>query len=159
MAPDGKRLYVTGLADGAGLSVIHTASARVEATVSVASSVRPFDAVVSPDQATVWVTDYTGSLLLVDATTNRVRKTLPVPGQNPRGIAMGLDGNTVLVANQDSDNLLVLEAAPGRILQTVPAGQRPRDIALKDVADPLVSELISGTADFLLFADLFGKTR
>jgi YVTN family beta-propeller protein len=170
LSPDGRRLYVTGLADGAGVSVINTATNQVDARVSVSATAKAFGVAVSPDGRTAYVTDYTNNLIVIDAATSQVRQVIPIPGQNTRGIAVGADGAWVYVANQDSDDLLAIEAATGRILRTVRLSQGPRDIAFRNrplqagpdpgavAAADFDGDGLVGLSDFFLFAVAFGAS-
>ncbi|MSS72398.1 MAG: matrixin family metalloprotease [Candidatus Latescibacteria bacterium] len=170
LSPDGKRLYVTGLADGAGISVVNTATNQVDARISVSATAKAFGVAVSPDGRTTYVTDYTNNLLFIDAATGQVRQVIPVPGQNTRGIAVSADGASIYVANQDSDDLLTIDAATGRILRTIRVAQGPRDIAFRNrpiqaVVDPnaIAASDFDGDglvdlSDFFLFAAAFGTS-
>ncbi|OGG49821.1 MAG: hypothetical protein A3F84_28510 [Candidatus Handelsmanbacteria bacterium RIFCSPLOWO2_12_FULL_64_10] len=93
-----------------------------------------------------------------------------MPGQNTRGIAVGADGAWVYVANQDSDDLLAIDAATGRIIRTVRLSQGPRDIAFRNrpiyagpdpgavAAADFDGDGFVGLPDFFQFAAAFGAS-
>ena len=166
LSPDGKRLYVTGLTDGAGVSVINTATNQADTKVSVAATARSFDVAVSPDGRTTYVTDYTNNLIVIDAAAGQVRQVIPVPGQNTRGIAVSSDGSSVYMTNQDSDNMVILDAGTLRVLRTVQLSQGPRDIVFRNQSGINVfagafdfdADGVMGISDFFLFATAFGTS-
>ena len=170
LSPDEKRLYVTGLSEGAGVSVVNTVADTVVATVDLASTARAFGIVVSRDGKTAFVSDFTNNLIIIDTATNRVQSVVPIPGQNTRGIAVTADENSIYVANQDSDNLIVIDVSTHLILRTLSLPEGPRDIAFRNrtILVDFDSSLITaadfdgsgkvGLSDFFLFATVFGTS-
>ena len=80
LSPHETRLYVTGLSEGAGVSVVNTTADTVVATVDLASTARAFGIVVSRDGKTAFVSDFTNNLI-----TNRHRNQPgPACGTRPR---------------------------------------------------------------------------
>jgi YVTN family beta-propeller protein len=82
--------------------------------------------VVSPDGSKLYVTDVTadtGSVSVINTTTNMVTATIPV-GLLPFGVAVTPDGSKVYVANEAS-NTAVIDTATNMVSATIPVGVGP----------------------------------
>jgi YVTN family beta-propeller protein len=88
---------VTGEIDT--VSVINTAIDKVIATIPIGPDFTPYAVAVTSDGSRVYVTDLNAqSVSVIDGTTNMVTATITV-GPEPRGVAVGPDGNRVYAAN------------------------------------------------------------
>ncbi|MEM9071579.1 MAG: bifunctional YncE family protein/alkaline phosphatase family protein [Myxococcota bacterium] len=69
----------------------------------------PYDLVITPDDATAFVSLWDASAVLaIDLEGGVVLDTIPV-GKNPEGLAISPDGSTVVAADSDSDSLSVID--------------------------------------------------
>jgi YVTN family beta-propeller protein len=85
---------------------------------------------VSPDGATVYVTDTEqGTVAVINATTGRINRMIKV-GQLPWQVVVSANGQTVYVANPDSDTISVINAAAGTVSSTIPVTGDPDTLAL-----------------------------
>lgn len=76
----------------------------------------------------------TAEVAIVDTATDTVEKVFPVKGAlNAIGIAYDAETNRVLIAGQNSDNLLIVDAASGETLKNVPVGAGALNVAFEPV--------------------------
>lgn len=76
----------------------------------------------------------TAEVAIIDTATDTVEKVFPVKGAlNAIGIAYDAETNRVLVAGQNSDNLLIVDAASGETLKNVPVGAGALNVAFEPV--------------------------
>src|SRR5882757_7750987 len=135
LSADGTRLYVTS-AGLDQLTVIDTA--RIldpSAVANIPVTEDPVDVVLSPDGTRAYVLGASGSVSLVDTTTNtRIGgTTMYVAGSDPRAIAIGADGTRLYVTSAGLDQLTVIDTA--RILDPsavakIPVTEDPVDVVL-----------------------------
>ena len=68
---------------------------------------------------------------VIDTRTNKVEKVFPVAGaKSASGVAFDAKTNRLLVASQGSDNLIIIDAASGRVLHDVKIGAGPLNVAV-----------------------------
>ena len=107
ISPDGHTAYVTDREDS--VSVIDTINATVTARIGVQH--QPSDVAVSPDGKHVYVAnELSGSVSVIDATTNAVTATIPLDSVRaaPTGLAVTPDGGYVYVANSGIDTVSLI---------------------------------------------------
>ena len=169
IASAGNRLYAAGF-DG-GISVVDTETGLVLQTIDTGQA-SVFRIALSPDGHRLYGTDRVGaSLLVVDLDRARLTDTVPaLNGRETRGLAVSGDGETIYVTNQDSNDLLMFNAASLNIERAYKLGDGPRGIAAR--VRPLDAPLALSDAtkadfdgngrvdfgDFLLFARGFGAS-
>ncbi len=162
----GDRLFVAGF-DG-GISVVDVQTGALVRTIDTPSA-GVFRLALSGDEKMLYATDrLNASLLVVDLEGNRVISSLPAlsGGRETRDLAVSSDGRLIYVANQDSNDLLVFDAATLEIARSLRIGDGPRGIAVwygaaaQTLEDAGPADFDgSGRvdfADFVLFARAFG---
>ena len=130
---------------------------------------RVFRIAVSPSGNRVYASDPISARLLVYEDDELLQSISgSTTSENTRDIAISDDGTTVYVTNQDSDELLIIDAATGSVRSILSVDGGPRGIAVRsvplgrsfDVEVALRSDFDgSGNvafSDFLLFASAFG---
>jgi YVTN family beta-propeller protein len=101
LAPDGKRLYVTGYdltnPSRPTVSVIDTATHQILDTITVGNA--PLGIVVTPDGTRLYVSSALDDVLdVIDTSNDTVLRTVSMPDY-PWGMAMSADGTRIYVAN------------------------------------------------------------
>ncbi len=92
---------------------------------------------ISPDDKTLYVSDFTmGSIVVMDAATGERQKEIHLPGQ-PVGLAVSKDGRTLYVADYGRCKVLAVDVAAGTVAREVIVGRRPFGIALAPKANRL----------------------
>ncbi len=119
--PAGTRVYVANVATAA-ISVINTASNTVVASVPLALPAN--DVAVNPDGTLVFaLIGYSShAIATIDAATNTVTQTRPVPGDT---FALNRAGTRMYVA-ASAGTVTVLDVATFSVLATIPAGAGAR---------------------------------
>lgn len=113
-----------------------TVTPVVPCNVSVGSPIQTgqgsLEIALTPDGKFAFVTNYNGSVTVVDTKALSVIATIPTPGANPFGIAISADGTTAYVAsfNPASPALLVLNVATRTLTSTVPLTVVPQNLFL-----------------------------
>jgi YVTN family beta-propeller protein len=88
----------------------------------IATGAGSLEIVITPDGKQAWVTNYNGSVVVIDTAALSVSTTIQVPGTHPFGIAMSPDGATAYVASYDAVSpALVLIDVPGRKVRSTTA--------------------------------------
>lgn len=86
--------------------------------------------VVSPDNATVYVSNFgSNTVSVIDTATNTVTSTIAV-GELPCGLAMTPDGSSLYVANNRDGTVSVIDPSSNTVTATVNVGSEPADIAM-----------------------------
>lgn len=123
---DGRRLYVTVEANRAVLEV-DVAGARVARVFPTGEEISHMVA-LAPDESRLYVTSIGSGALsvfrLADGATTRV----PL-GKGPEGLAVSPDGRFLWVANRSDGELVVLDTATDRAVDTLAAGEFPIRVA------------------------------
>lgn len=104
VSPDGKRLYVSDLYEGA-VRVIDTATNALVAKVRLGGTVGGI--AVSPDGERVYVADPQGAVGVIDAVTNTFTGAIPVAGV-PVGVAVSRDGSELYVVKDNDQSVSVI---------------------------------------------------
>jgi YVTN family beta-propeller protein len=116
VSPDGTKLYVT-LRYSDSLATVNLANNAVS-TVKVGDS--PREVALTPDGKLAFVTNYDGTVSVVDTTTNtQVAKIVTGgPKHQPVGVAISPDGSLAYVAN-GKDTVSVFSTKTNTIIQTL----------------------------------------
>ncbi|MEM7116619.1 MAG: PKD domain-containing protein [Chloroflexota bacterium] len=81
----------------------------------------PFDAVMHPNEAEIWMAGFTGDgVVILDAQTNAVIDRIPAVGDTPVDIEFSKDGSLAYVSNRNSQNIVVIDAQTRQLLDTIP---------------------------------------
>jgi DNA-binding beta-propeller fold protein YncE len=152
LSPDGKWLYATseaggGQTDPGAVSVIDVGRAEQEPSKAVvataaAGACGTVRDVVSADGQTLWVTARDSNQLLAFSTAklrsdpSHARIAALTVGGSPEGLALVNRGQRVIVADQASNGLTVVNttaalAGKPAVLGTIKTGETPRDISLE----------------------------
>jgi len=123
-------------------SVVDTATMTVTSTIpcTVAQSIA-----MTPDGASVWLSDAFGVISVIDTATSTVSTTFPL-GTAPASIAFSPDGAFAYLANFGSNSFVVLDTTTHTAVATVPVGNRPFYVA------------VSPNGAFAYVANLLGNT-
>jgi YVTN family beta-propeller protein len=128
--PNGTYLYITQ----AGVDSVVVIDPTVNKSVNeIPVGVSPHYANFTTDGKRGLVAVQGPSLLAVfDAQTNKVEKSIKV-GSRPHWTAGGPDGKTAFTANEDSNDVSIVELASGAVTN-IPVGNAPRKIAVQTAA-------------------------
>jgi YVTN family beta-propeller protein len=169
VSPSGDRIYVAGFQGD--ISVVSPSSGDVILTYDTGTVDRIFRVVVSPSGDRVYASDTENARLLVFETDRLAHSIAASPGsENARDIGVSSDGKWVFLSNQDSDEIVTIEAASGTVasILNVPGG--PRGIAVRSAPLGISFDVNVATqsdfdgngevafTDFLLFAGAFGAS-
>jgi DNA-binding beta-propeller fold protein YncE len=153
-SPNSAQAYVAN-SYAADIQVVDTGphAPAVISTVHLTPGVGPDQVAVSPDQKSIYVTEYLGGLLRsIDVTTSPPTVGPAVPtGPNPAGLAITDDGHLAIVANFDSNTVSVvgLPIVPGEQATTVVVGDGPYAVA----ARPGTNQVYVGESGELVVMD------
>ncbi len=96
----------------------------------IAVGEEPRGAVLSPDNARLYVANLAGgSISVVDTSAQRTTATIKV-GSSPNGLALTADGKTLWVANADDATIESIDTASLKSTATIRVGSVPRAIAI-----------------------------
>jgi len=119
-AAAGPKVYVGNFKDNT-VSVIDTATAKVVATVPVASG--PHGMTITKDGKWVFVSGDTSSQVsVIDTATDRIAHTIEV-GREPACSALTLDGRQLLVTVNGDDKVVFVDAAKHTVTGLVEVGK------------------------------------
>lgn len=104
ISPDGSKVFTLNfLSDN--VSVVDTASWKVVATVPAGAGSQAIIANVTPDNATLWVTNHgTSELIAIDTDSHTLTQTIELTGR-PVGVSLNGDGSRVYVTDFGPDSL------------------------------------------------------
>jgi len=128
--PDGAKAYVPGELD-ATVTVIDAKALSVIKTIQLDDkSLRPMDAVVSPDGHSLYLSTGRGrSVIHVDTRIDKMLRSVTV-GARPWGLAVSPDGRRIYAANGPSNDLSVIDADSFKVIATIPVGKGPWGVAV-----------------------------
>jgi YVTN family beta-propeller protein len=135
IAPDGTRLFAVDVVAQA-VRAIDLASGRVVRSVTVAAE--PYTCVLSPDGATLFVSLWGGSkVVLLDARTLESRGEIAT-GEHPNAMALTRDGKRLFVACANTNAVWAIDVEAGRAVEQIsvalfpnaPPGSTPNHVAL-----------------------------
>lgn len=133
VSPDGKWAWAIGPASSR-LYKIDVSRKRVESSVPVGS--RGHGVTVSPSGDEVWIADWSGQVIIVDAGSSEILDTIQLPSRGIEGerganhIAFGPRGEKVYVTT--NDGVAIISSANRSVLNTVATGAEPHEISLED---------------------------
>src|SRR5215207_4222247 len=96
--------------------------------VAPLADVRPGGMAFTPDGKHVYVTNRSGSVLVLETATKIVVGTIPMRDSNPGAIAFASDGKHAYVTT--SDTVAVLDISTNAVVATVPIARFVSDIAI-----------------------------
>jgi YVTN family beta-propeller protein len=101
---------------------------------------------MSPDGAEVWVAhSKDGSISIIDATTKKVKETLPMATKHSNRLKFTPDGKRVFVSDAEAGEILVIDAASRKAVEHVKVGGVPLGIQMQpDGARAYVADAESG---------------
>jgi YVTN family beta-propeller protein len=111
-----------------GIGVVDLARRELVRTIESGQDPETFD--LSPDGATIYVSnEETAELSVIDLASGTVRGHARV-GNEPEGVTVAGDGKRVFVTDERDGDVAVIDANTLAPLARVPTGPRPRSIAL-----------------------------
>jgi YVTN family beta-propeller protein len=101
---------------------------------------------MSPDGTEVWVAhSKDGSISIIDATTKKVKETLPMATKHSNRLKFTPDGKRVFVSDAEAGEILVIDAASRKAVEHVKVGGVPLGIQMQpDGARAYVADAESG---------------
>lgn len=126
LSPDGRYAYIT-THETATVAVIDTATDEAISRIPLPLP-DPGNVVTTPDGRTLYIPHYTQKALTVVRLPEKSVRIIRLE-DFPGDVAVTRDGKTVLITSRDSDRLLALDPASGRITAT-PVGHNPVGIGL-----------------------------
>jgi YVTN family beta-propeller protein len=142
VSPDGRTVYVANYNNN-DVSVINTATNTVTTTIPV--GFYPEGVAFNPSGTRVYVANQgsypygasTGSLSVIDTSTNSVTATVTAVGLGPVGVEVNPAGTRVYVANQGSWNVMAIDTATNAVVATVTVrGPRAYGKFIANIAAP-----------------------
>ncbi len=159
--PDGSKVLVTNWCTW-DLSVVDTATNTEIARIPLDGRY-PRGIEVSPDSSTAWIA-MMGSDRIATVDLQSLQMTDPSwsePGDGPRHLVLSPDGSLLFVTNNDSGNVVKLDAATGEALGSVTTGDNARSMDISTDGEALYvvnyfSETVSKvrTSDMAVVQDL-----
>ena len=111
------------------LIVVNLASGRIVQRIAAGKGGEGVS--FSPSGKTIAVcSEEDDSVIFVDATTRKVRHTVPTQGKNPEHCEWTSDEHLLLTSNENSDDVDVIDVKAHRSLALVHTGGHPRGIAI-----------------------------
>ena len=128
VTPDGSRVYVANYGAGS-VSVIDTSTnATVGTPITVGGS--PWGVAVTPDGRRVYVTNVSGTVSVIDTSTNQVVSGITL-GVVTHGVAVSPDGSRVYVTRFGDGSLSVIDTNTNATVgDPIPVGALPEGIAI-----------------------------
>lgn len=144
--PEGKDACTSG--EGISPSYVYeidTATLDIERVVEVGAV--PKYVAATPDGKHVLVSNWCSmDLSVIDAKSAKVVKTIPLGGENPRGIAVSPDSSTAYVANMGNDETVEVDLGSGEVTPFASTGVNPRHLLMSPKGDRLyITNAGSGT--------------
>ncbi len=138
-SPDGKALYFTL----AGVAAVQVADpARNQTVAQIPTGVSPHLAQQFAGMAFgLVVVQGPGELTLFDPATRLALRSIAV-GQQPHWMDQGVDSNQVLVSNEGSNSVSIVDLASGQS-RTVAVGNAPRKVAVQHGSSPAAGAQVS----------------
>ena len=126
-SPDGTRAYTANQGDNS-VTVISTATSAAIASISTGGS-SPFSVEVSPDGLQVYVGNNDNTLMIVDAQTLQIPKTLSV-GFATNAFAVDRAGRMLYASHFVSGSVSEIDIFTGNVVRTFDVGGTPQGLAL-----------------------------
>ena len=122
--PVDSRVYATNSC-GNQVWVVDTLTNSYQTAVAVPPF--PFGVAVDPAGTRVYATSQSGSVTVFDAVTNAITAFISVNGGlgQPRGVMLNATGTRAYVANQNRDEVVVIDTATNAIVRTILVGASP----------------------------------
>lgn len=150
VSPDSKYVYVTATTATGASAVLMFTPTSTTATKIAELSGPATGVVVSADNAKIFVSQSDGSVVVIDAKTRAVVKSIQTGGV-ATGLAVTRDGSTVLVTD-DAGRVRAFSVASGELLNevstrpsTTPLSQGPATIISPDGTELYVTDYDAGT--------------
>jgi YVTN family beta-propeller protein len=119
-----------GLAQESGSVIADNSLPKNIVVATIPVGKLPECAVVSPNNATLYVSNFSSDTVsVIDTASNTVTFTIPV-GTLPSGLAITPDGSTLYVANNVDGTVSVINTSTNTVTLTVAVGFQPDQIAL-----------------------------
>ena len=121
---------------------------RVIGTIPVETS--PIGVAYNAKNGDMYVTNFdSGTVSVIDSSTNTVTKTIPV-GTLPRGVAYNGKNGDMYVANEGSGTVSVIDSSTNTVTKTIPVGTRPSGVAYNgENGDMYVADQNSATVSVI----------
>ena len=151
-SPDGRTLYVSTISDGS-VAVVDLRNETVASTLSGFNY--PYGLAVSPDGSRLYVTNTgpnwqysppgTGSISVINTSTNAVVSTISGLDSAPIGIATSLNGDRLYVSDLLSGQVQVINSSNGAMAPPISGLLQPTGVAVSPDGSKLyVSDYVGG---------------
>lgn len=158
LSRDGKRVYVTNFGqEGRGnVTVLDGETLAAVGVVDAPGVV--VEGVLSPDDKTLFVSNFRrSSVLFVDTETLRVTREVKT-GANPKVVAITPDGRSLFSANWSARSVTRIDVASGAAVQTLEVGRMPRGMAISSKGALFVANFYGDSID-VFEAPAYDKRR
>jgi YVTN family beta-propeller protein len=127
LSPDGHRLFIAATVPLSGL-ILDTTSETLTGSFD-------FNAgngiAITPDGAHAYITNWEGTVTVIDLATMLPIKTIPV-GSTPHRVTISSDGKHAYVANFGSNDVSVIDISSNTVVATIPVNSTPWAMDLVD---------------------------
>lgn len=134
-APDNAHVYASG-GGNSTVSVIATANNAVTTISGVPNAT---GLAITPDGGSVYATDGSNAVSVIDTATNAVQPDLITVGSEPFFLAITPDGAFAYVTNLGDGTVSVINTATNTVIATVTVQSQPQGIAIANLSTPLAA--------------------
>lgn len=120
ISPDGRRLYIAATVPFMGF-ILDTVS---ETLIGSFASSAGNGIAITPDGTRAYITNWNGTVTVVNLATMLADKTIPV-GSFPHRVTISPNGLRAYVANVNSNNVSVIDTRSNTVVTTIPVGSSP----------------------------------
>ncbi|HEY6352528.1 MAG TPA: YncE family protein [Candidatus Angelobacter sp.] len=135
VAPDGAHIY----AGGGGNATVTIIATSNNATTTITGVPNATGLAITPDGASLYVTDGIQTVSVIDTATNAVQPSLVTVGNGPLLLAITPDGASVYVTNLGDGTVSVIATATNTVPATITVGSQPQGIAIANLSTPLAA--------------------
>ncbi len=126
LMPDGKRAYISNIADSS-ITLVDLQALSVVTTITDPAIASPDGGTVSADGKKVYITSAgKDSVVVISPVTHKVLKSIPTKGTAARRLIISPDGKKMYVGHNKSSHLSVIDLATEQVVSTIQVGNECR---------------------------------
>ena len=80
---------------------------------------------IAGEKGNAYVSNQDGGVTVIDLDTMEATSNIDIQAKSPRGIAVTPDGEFLITANKDDDNISVIDRATGQLVKHIAVGKNP----------------------------------